>query len=555
LEIHTRELVPAAFQPRLIGGTFLKRVLISAATVVAFATAGHADELSEIQAQSKQLREQNQALTKRLADLEKRQQKLEKQQPATQAQAAVRGVNPADAMAADLPYKAAVKAPEPANDDLCWHGVCLYGSVSMGLQYQNHGAPLNSLAASGLDYVVAKNSQGSYFGVGPNQISSSFIGLRGKQEIADGLYGVFNLQTLFDPATGTNANGIGSVVQNNGVPLAQQNAGSDSSKAGQMFNGVAYAGISSPIYGTLTYGRQNALSSDLVTNYDAVSGSSAWSVLTYRGLPGGGGDTEDRIYDNSFQYRVNVGPVRFAVETQLRNGGNSGTGNAFEGDIGFDHMGFSMDFIGGKIYDAVSSAALSASQVTTLNASAVPQGLGAVAGTVSDNTFFQVAGKYTYGPFKFFAGYEYIQFANPNNPLTSGAWIEGGYTLGVANNTSYTTHKIEQIAWIGARYSVRPDLDLALEYYHEGQNSFVNASNPTGTCNTVVASSCGGSLDAVSFLVDYRFARHFDAYAGVMWTQAQNGLASGYLQTNGTPGNTSNKANSVDPGVGLRYQF
>jgi phage shock protein A len=57
----------------------VKRILISAAAAFAVATTGHADELSDIQAQSKQLREQNQALTKRLADLERRQRKLETQ--------------------------------------------------------------------------------------------------------------------------------------------------------------------------------------------------------------------------------------------------------------------------------------------------------------------------------------------------------------------------------------------------------------------------------------------------------------------------------------------
>jgi len=44
-----------------------------------------------------------------------------------------------------------------------------------------------------------------------------------------------------------------------------------------------------------------------------------------------------------------------------------------------------------------------------------------------------------------------------------------------------------------------------------------------------------------------------------MWSQVQNGLASGFLQANGTPAGTTvgtaNKASSVDPGVGLRYQF
>jgi phage shock protein A len=65
----------------------VKKTFISAAAVFAVATAGHAGELSDIQAQSKQLREQNQALTKRIADLERRQRKLEAQ-PAKQPAAA-----------------------------------------------------------------------------------------------------------------------------------------------------------------------------------------------------------------------------------------------------------------------------------------------------------------------------------------------------------------------------------------------------------------------------------------------------------------------------------
>jgi hypothetical protein len=101
------------------------------------------------------------------------------------------------------------------------------------------------------------------------------------------------------------------------------------------------------------------------------------------------------------------------------------------------------------------------------------------------------------------------------------------------------------------KYSVRPDLDLTVAYYHENQNSFVNATNLTGTCSSAVSSACSGTLDAVSFVADWRFARHFDAYAGVMWSQVQNGLASGFLLA----GATGNKASSYDPTIGLRYQF
>src|SRR6201995_1531589 len=316
-------------------GTYVKRTFISAAAILAFAVSAHADELTDIQAQAKQLREQNAAMTKRLAEIEKKQKALEAQKPA---------INPVDAMAADLPYKAVVKARPVENDDICVKGICVYGNFDMGISYNQHGSPFAALAGGPLQYMAEKASNGSYFGVASNQMSTSFIGLRGKQEIGDNLYAVFNLQTLFNPASGMNANGTGAIVQNNGLGQSPQlgtwaNSYGDSSKAGQMFNNAAYFGISSPTYGTFTMGRQSALSSDLVVNYDALSGANAWSLITNEGATGGGGVTEDRIYDNSFEYRLNVGPVRLAAEAQLRNGNNSSIGNAFEGDIGFDYMG------------------------------------------------------------------------------------------------------------------------------------------------------------------------------------------------------------------------
>src|SRR5580692_5513932 len=176
-------------------GIYVKRTFISAAAILAFAATAHADELSDIQAQAKQLRDQNAAMTKRLADLEKRQKALETAKPVL--------INPVDAMAADLPYKAAVKAKAPENDDLCIKGICVYGNFDMGLQYEQHGGPFAPLSSHpNNDGLIQKNGLGSYFGVGANQMSSSFIGLRGKQEIADDLYAVFNLQTIFDPAAG-----------------------------------------------------------------------------------------------------------------------------------------------------------------------------------------------------------------------------------------------------------------------------------------------------------------------------------------------------------------
>jgi predicted porin len=537
----------------------VKRTFISAAAILAFAATAHADELSDIQAQAKQLREQ---MTKRIADLEKRQKTLEAQK------AVVPTISPVDAMAADLPYKAAVKAKPPEDDDICIKGICVYGNFDMGATYIQHSAPFAAVAGGPLDTLVSKNgAAGSYFGVGANQISTSFIGLRGKQEIADNLYAVFNLQTLFNPASGMNASGTGSIAMNNGIStnFAAQNSFGDSSKGGQMFNNAAYFGISSPTYGTFTMGRQSALTSDLIVNYDPLSGSNSWSVITYQGANGGGGDTENRILDNSYEYRLSFGPVRLAGEIQARNGGNSGTGNAFEGNIGFDYLGFSIDFVGGKVFDAISAAPLSAAQLAAANAGVAPvsAGYGLLAATVSDNTVFSVGARYTLGPWKFWGGYEYIDYANPNNPLNPGAFLQGGMIGAVLNNTNFTTDKVLQTAWVGVRYSITPALDITGAYYHEWQNSFVigNGTNPTGTCNTAaVSAGCSGTLDAVSLVLDWRFAKHVDAYAGVMWSQVSGGLANGFVGTTVNAqglalANPGNKSSNYDPGVGLRYQF
>jgi predicted porin len=536
--------------PRLFWGTYVKKTFISAAAILAFAATAHADEISDIQVQAKQLREQ---MTKRIADLEKRQKALEAQKLATPT------INPVDAMAADLPYKAAVKAKPPENDDICIKGICVYGDFDMGATYIQHSTGFAGTAGGPLDTLVSKNGgTGSYFGVGANQMSTSFIGLRGKQEIADNLYAVFNLQTLFNPASGMNASGTGSIVQNNGLAVnGFQNSFGDSSKGGQMFNNAAYFGISSPTYGTFTMGRQSALTSDLIVNYDPLSGSNSWSVITFQGANGGGGDTENRILDNSYEYRIGVGPVRLAAEIQAGNGGNSGTGNAYEGNIGFDYMGFSVDFVGGKVYDAISSSPLG---VGVGLVPTVAVGNGQLAVTVSDNTVFSVGARYTLGPWKFFGGYEHIEYANPNNPLNPGAFIQGGMIAATVNNTNFPSDKILQTAWVGVRYLITPSLDITGAYYHEWDNTFATAPATLAGCAALGSSSsqCAGTLDAVSLVLDWRFARHMDVYAGVMWSQVTGGLANSFIVNNaGTTVQSVglNKSSNYDPGIGLRYQF
>ena len=66
----------------------------------------------------------------------------------------------------------------------------------------------------------------------------------------------------------------------------------------------------------------------------------------------------------------------------------------------------------------------------------------------------------------------------------------------------------------------------------------------TAGCSTNIAATCSGTLDAFSFNADWRITKRFDAYAGAMYSQTVNGLASGFLHNN-----------NIDPTIGLRYSW
>jgi predicted porin len=511
----------------------LKKTFIPAAIVFGIATTSHAGDLSDTKTQSEQLREQNQLLTKKLADLEQRLHKLESQ-PGKQPVPATQPASRPNPTSGD--YK---KAPSLVADDgsLTWHGITLYGAIDMGLAYQTHGTPLSNSAGFGLGYLISKNSNNPYFGAAPNALSASNIGLKGTEELFPGLSAIFNLQTSFLPTSGRLSDGLGSVVQNNGVPLTSQTTFADSSKDGQALNTAAWAGLSSPTYGALTYGRQNSLTLDGVIAYDPMGASGAFSLIGFQGATAGGGDTENARLDNSLKYTVNLGPFRAAAAAQIGPSGNNSR-EIIQGQLGVDYLGASFDAIYGHATDAISAAPLAVGFTPTA-AQLANAGSGLVAGTVSDNNSVMLLARYGIGAVKLYAGYEFIQFANPRNPLPVGTTIIGGYTLGTVSNTAFPNDKDMQVFWAGAKYAVRSDIDLIFAYYHEQQNSFGVVS-----CSDSSLATCSGQLDAVSFLVDYRFAKRFDAYAGAMYSQVANGLANGFLNRS-----------TVDPTVGLRFQF
>ena len=397
-----------------------------------------------------------------------------------------------------------------------WNGITLYGTIDIGVAYLNHGAPLSPTYAPGLPFVLSNYSNHPITSLAPNGLSQSRLGVSGVEPLglAD-LKGVFKLETGFNPTSGRLSDGPKSLIDNNGRANNNKITGADSGRAGQPFEGAAYAGVSSVLWGTLTFGRQNSLMADNLLKYDPQLQSNAFSPIAFSGTSGGLGDTEDKTLDDSLKYTLNYGPARFAVLYEFGSRGAIPEGSESV-DAGFDYAGFSFDALWGKVRGAVAAASLNAAQ----NAAAP----GTLAATISDNTAYSLLAHYTAKPVQFYFGYEHIRFANPADPIPVNSVTIGGYVLSVVNNTAFTINKVLDYTWTGARYSATPKLDVTAAYYHFQQNSY--AANH---CSDTSAASCSGVFHDVSLVTDYRWTRRFDTYAGVNYTSGSDGLVSGFL--------------------------
>src|SRR5260221_1309338 len=102
---------------------------------------------------------------------------------------------------------------------------------------------------------------------------------KGPEPIGGTFSAFFAVDAGFDPYSLRLSNGPGPLAANAGVPLNQQTADRDSSRAGQWYNGEGYGGVNSSTYGTVTAFRQYALSRDAAYDYDPFSGADACSPI------------------------------------------------------------------------------------------------------------------------------------------------------------------------------------------------------------------------------------------------------------------------------------
>jgi predicted porin len=443
---------------------------------------------------------------------------------------------------------------DPIPDSLSLGGVTVYGTVDVGYAYQSHGVPLSGQYVGGLEYqafTTTRNFAGSVSTIAESGLEQSKIGIRIAEPIGDDLSLVARLETGFNPLSAELTDACGAIATNSGKPQGQQTANADSSRCGQPFNSVAYGGISSPTYGTLTIGRHNSLQLDALVLYDPQALSYAFSFLGYSGFNGGAGSTQGARWDNSVKYAFQSGPVHLAA--MYSNGGQDTgiIGKAYGANIGVTFGGLSVD----AVYQNEKSAV---NLRSSFDNGANPTPTPGLAAYISDDTSYNIEGKYTFDignsaqkdKLTIYAAYSHIEKAHGD--YTSGA-AEGNYPISVGININSSA--IYNMEWVGARYTFNTNWNLSAAYYHITQNSWTIGLGPSGNNNIGCSAAgllCAGDFNEASFVADYVFNKHYDLYAGVNYSEVTDGLANGFV---GTTVGTSGSENQVTFMFGGRVKF
>jgi predicted porin len=471
---------------------------------------------------------------------------------------------------------------------LTWHGITLYGAYDVGVGYVSHGLPENGYNYEG-ESLVNRNGYEHRFLVAPNNLQQTGLGIRGKAEFLPGWSVVFNASTGINPQSGLLANASATDTINNGLPRSSYSEAIDGARAGQPFNDEYYGGVSSAHFGTLTFGRQRALGTDAMLLYDPAGGSYAFSYIGYNGTMAGGGDTEDSRWDDAVKYRITYGPIHFGAMYKFADGTGgcytavspwtatsctpeSAHNNAFGFDLGGNSGKFSADLVYQHYNEAISvlnpllgpsslsGAGQYQSTTDSINTNPINGAPGAgpnlidtnntVYGIVTDNNAVMFAAKYTWDPFKFFAGYEYIWQNNPHDPLGVGTSDQGGYIMSGVEDNNLDSEKLVNIWWTGVKYAVDSKTDVTFSWYQQRQNDFRYPQTCSATAG--FRSSCAGTLNEGSLYADHHFTKRFDGFIGIAYSWVSGGLAIAIPHGPGVPYNYNN---NCAPTIGGRFSF
>jgi hypothetical protein len=116
------------------------------------------------------------------------------------------------------------------------------------------------------------------------------------------------------------------------------------------------------------------------------------------------------------------------------------------------------------------------------------------------------------------------------------------------SNTSFGAagfaDRIFDVYWTGAKYAVTSQVDVIAAYYHYTQHSHFGTLAGVMPCDGKEHAQCAGTLNAVSGVIDWKFAPKWDVYIGVFWSEFNGGLSNTFFVND-----------NVATTAGLRFRY
>ncbi|WP_458766196.1 porin [Cupriavidus basilensis] len=371
--------------------------------------------------------------------------------------------------------------------------VTLYGVADMNVEFASHVGAVpnaaNKFNAGPSNNVYRMDSGG---------LSGSRWGLRGVEDLGNGLNSIFVLESGFNLDAGTSQQG------------------------GRLFGRQAYVGMQSSQLGQLTFGRQYTSMFEGLANFVPAAFATQYEPIV---MLTGANFRED----NTIKYTGRFGPVTalahwsfgtgLALPTTVANGpllgGNGEVPGQFRRDTAY---GAALTYISGPVGVAVAYDQFNPTVSNPLNAAVLGSGNFKKA---------TIAGSYAFGPAKIMGGYRWGQNKDQNGSLLER----------------------DDLYWIGANYQVTPALGLTLEYnYDHVKRFFANASTPNPW--------------QVAFIADYVLSKRTDVYLTTAYAKnAGLGLDSAMIAyaNSLSLGNSytlaSGQSNMLGVAAGIRHKF
>lgn len=404
--------------------------------------------------------------------------------------------------------------------------VTLYGVIDLAIGNVKESLSTNSNFPATVIPGTSKTSTSvnhSVTGMFNGGISDSRWGLRGSEDLGGGMKAFFQLESGFDANSGALNSAAAALSQNTSTKSGTASA--TSALDGQLFNRMAFVGISDASLGSLTVGRNTNAIFDLAVGYDPLQDAQLLSPLGFSGAIGGGGGVSDYSrLDNSIKYKNKISNVNFGVLYKFGGyAGNSAAGSGYTLSAGYEAGKFGIQAVYESFTDVIKSTN--------------PSIVGDIGALVYNTKAFMTAAKYHLtDDWTLEVGFERYSLNTASDSLASlGIASLYGYTISTSSAAATYTgpDQPNNVYFVGGDYNFTPAFNLAAAFYDQHAEAF--------------GSSPAGDIRSYSVLADYHLSKRSDVYAGFMYSTFSSTDAGG-LYAGSNP-------NNYIAAIGVRHKF